>query len=388
MPVIEGRNQLDRLGQQHPVAEHIARHVAAADYLDRIGLDVDVHLAEMPLDRNPGAPRGDAHRLVVVAVGTTARESIVQPEATRFGDCIGDIGKPCGALVGGDYKIGVFPVEDHDILGVDHLVVNDVVGDRQQRADEDLVAGLALGGPAIAIGDRIGQLLGVETALGPGRYDHRVLDPLGLHQAEDFGAEIVAPVGPAQATARDRAGPQMDPLDPPRIDEDLAPRDRSRQVGNERRFDLEGQRFIARRGKCVGSQNRVDHCLVKSQQTIVVDRLDLGEATLDRLARFRDRLITALAECGVVARGEQRDQRAGDIGGAAQRIHDRIDRKAHARLTQIAIEGAQQVGLARGQRRFGHQPVERIALGLTVEHGSHRLLDLPGALDEVLGGHS
>jgi hypothetical protein len=57
------------------------------------------------------------------------------------------------------------------------------------------------------------QLLGIEAALGAGRHDHRVLDQLRLHQAEDLGAEIVAPVGPAQAAAGDRAAAQVDALD-------------------------------------------------------------------------------------------------------------------------------------------------------------------------------
>ena len=53
--------------QQHAVAEHVARHVADADHGERLGLDVDAHLAEVALDRLPGAAGGDAHRLVVVA---------------------------------------------------------------------------------------------------------------------------------------------------------------------------------------------------------------------------------------------------------------------------------------------------------------------------------
>ena len=35
MAVIECRDELDRLGQQHSVAEHVARHVAAADDAQR-----------------------------------------------------------------------------------------------------------------------------------------------------------------------------------------------------------------------------------------------------------------------------------------------------------------------------------------------------------------
>ena len=44
-------------------------------------LDVDVHLAEMPLHRLPGAARGDAHRLVVVAGRAARGEGVAEPEA-------------------------------------------------------------------------------------------------------------------------------------------------------------------------------------------------------------------------------------------------------------------------------------------------------------------
>ncbi len=53
---------------RHAVAEHVARHVADARDRDRLGLVVDVDLAEVALDRLPGAAGGDAHLLVVVAL--------------------------------------------------------------------------------------------------------------------------------------------------------------------------------------------------------------------------------------------------------------------------------------------------------------------------------
>src|SRR3546814_6676022 len=76
------------------------------------------------------------------------------------------------------------------------LAANDIVGDRQQRADEDAIAFLPLGEPCVAVERRIGQRLRIEAALRAGRHDDGILDPLRLHQAEDFGAEVVAPVGP------------------------------------------------------------------------------------------------------------------------------------------------------------------------------------------------
>ena len=72
--MVEGGDEPGLARQQHAVAEHVARHVAAAGGRERLLLDVPglvalAHLAEMPLHRLPGAARGDAHGLVVVAGG-------------------------------------------------------------------------------------------------------------------------------------------------------------------------------------------------------------------------------------------------------------------------------------------------------------------------------
>src|SRR5437764_14501612 len=81
-------------------------------------------------------------------------------------------------------------------------VVHQIVSQRQQRADKYSVALCPFGKPRIAVADRR-QLLGIESALGTGRHDHRILDHLSLHQTEDFRSEIVAPVRPADAAASD-----------------------------------------------------------------------------------------------------------------------------------------------------------------------------------------
>jgi hypothetical protein len=47
--VIERRDDLQRLGQQHAVAEHVTRHVAATDHLDRLGLHVHAALRKVAL---------------------------------------------------------------------------------------------------------------------------------------------------------------------------------------------------------------------------------------------------------------------------------------------------------------------------------------------------
>ncbi len=75
-----------------------------------------------------------------------------------------------------------------------------------------------------------------EAALGADRHDHRVLDLLRLHQAQNLGAEILRPVGPADAAARHLAEAQMHALDPRRIDEDFVERPRQPAVSSSLRL--------------------------------------------------------------------------------------------------------------------------------------------------------
>ena len=65
--VVERGHQLEVAREQHAVAEDVAGHVADPDRRDLGGLHVDAELAEVALDRLPGAAGRDAHRLVVVA---------------------------------------------------------------------------------------------------------------------------------------------------------------------------------------------------------------------------------------------------------------------------------------------------------------------------------
>ena len=70
--VVERADQPDVAGEQHAVAEDVAGHVANSDDGEVGGLDVGPELAEVALDRLPGAAGGDRHLLVVVA-GRAAR---------------------------------------------------------------------------------------------------------------------------------------------------------------------------------------------------------------------------------------------------------------------------------------------------------------------------
>ena len=263
MAMVERRDQLDRLGQQHAIAEDVARHVAAADHLNRIALHVDAHFEEVALHADPCALGSYAHGLVVIAFRPTTGESVVEPEIPGFRDGVGNVGEFGRALVGCNHEIGIFAVGDNDAIRMHDLFIDDVVGDRQQRPDEHLVACLAFGGPALAIERRIGKLLGIEATLRAGRNDDGILHALRFHQAENLGPEIVAAVGPAQASARHWARAQVDALHAARIHEDFSPGDRLGQIGYERGIDLEGQRLVRCRSKAVRPQDCIDERVVK-----------------------------------------------------------------------------------------------------------------------------
>ena len=223
VPVVVGRDEPDLVAQQHPVAEHVAGHVADADGGELVLGRVHVELAEVALDRLPGAARGDAELLVVVAGRAAGGERVVEPEAVLARDRVGGVRERRGALVGGDDEVGVVAVERPHLRRVDDLAVDEVVGHVQQRADVGLVLALDLGLELLAVG---GDALDDEAALGAGRDDHRVLGQLRPHQAVDLGA-VVHPVAPADPAAGDLAAAQVDALHLGGVDVDLVQRRRA-----------------------------------------------------------------------------------------------------------------------------------------------------------------
>ena len=138
--VVERGDQLQVLRLEHPIAEHVAGHVADAHHRDRLALDVDVELAEVPLDRLPRAAGGDAHLLVVVPRGATRRERVAQPEVVGGRDLVGDVGERRRSLVGGHDEVRVVVVEADHVLWRLDAVTNEVVGEVEQAADERAVA--------------------------------------------------------------------------------------------------------------------------------------------------------------------------------------------------------------------------------------------------------
>jgi len=55
--VVVGGHEPDVLAQQHPVAEHVAAHVADADDGELVGLGVDPELLKVTFYRLPNPPK-------------------------------------------------------------------------------------------------------------------------------------------------------------------------------------------------------------------------------------------------------------------------------------------------------------------------------------------
>ena len=193
-------------------------------------LRVDAELAEMALHALPAAAGRDRHLLVVVTGGAAGGERVAEPEAVFRGDGVRDVGEGGGALVGSDDQVRIVVVAAHDSRRRHDAAVDDVVGEVEQAADEGAIAFDAFALDLVAAAG--GQALRYEAALGADRHDHGVLHVLRLHQAQHFGAEVFAPVRPADAAARHLAHAQVHALDARAVDEDLEHRPRHRQVGD------------------------------------------------------------------------------------------------------------------------------------------------------------
>ena len=127
-------------GEQHRVAEDVARHVAHSDDGEVRLLNVHSQLAEVALHRLPPALRGDAHRLVVVARAPARRERVAEPEVIFGGDGVGDVGEGRGSLVRGDDEIRIVGIVSRDPRRRDHFIAAEIVREIEHPAQQRLVA--------------------------------------------------------------------------------------------------------------------------------------------------------------------------------------------------------------------------------------------------------
>jgi hypothetical protein len=369
VPVVIGGDEPDLVREQHPVAEHVARHVADPDDGELVHGRVHAELVEVALDRLPRAARGDAELLVVVAGRAAGRERVVEPEAVLPRDPVGRVRQRRGALVGGDHQVGVDLVVDAHLRRVHHLAVDQVVGDVEQRAHVGHVLALDLGQQLRPLA---GQAPDEEAALRPGGDDDRVLGQLGAHQTVDLGA-VVHPVRPADPAARDPAAAQVDPLHLGRVDVDLVDRRRLRHRGH-----VGGAQLERRRGAVglvgVGAQRRVEHPELVAQDAVVVERDDVVEVGEDLLAQRGLRFLIRLAG-GIEARLEVAHELGRECGVRDQHVVLVALGEARAHALAVFAVGAQDRELMAVQPGRDDEPVERVALRLPAPDGGDRLRD-------------
>ena len=382
MAMVEGRDDLKRLRKQHPVAEDIARHIAATDDADGFALHVDAGFGKVALDRKPRALGRDAHRFVIITDAAPRSERVAEPEIAVDGNGVGYVGEGRGALVGSDHEIGIVTVVDDDLCGMDDLSVHDIVGDRQKRADENTVTFGALGQPRRTVGNRVGQEFGIKSAFGARWHDHCVLDALRFHKPQNFGAEIVTSVGPAQAAARDRAGAQMDALNTVAVNPDFAPRHGRGKAGDERAVKLEGNGLAGGWGIKIGAQRCPYDTAQPTQNAVIVNGGHRAKSAFD----LAFDVFCAFAMRRVMVCSKQRDDRPGQRGLSPQRIDDGRNPVGHPRLAQIAKQRPEQDDIARAEVGCDQQLVETVVFG-SARHGvGNRGFDDVGAGEYVGGG--
>ena len=304
--MVERRDELEVLREEHPVPEDVARHVADPDGGDRLGGDVAAKLAEVALHALPSALRGDAERLVVVPIRPARRVRVAEPEPVLLRDGVRGVGQVRRALVGRDHQVGVVAVEHPHALGMHDLAPDDVVGDIEEAAHQgDVLALLLLHQPGAV--ER--RALQDEPALGADRDDHGVLHHLRLHQAQDLGAVVLEPVRPADAAAGDHAAAEVHAGHLGREHEDLPQRHR---LGHPRDVDAAQ---LERQMLAVGQirarpHRREDHAQVPPQDAVVVQALNgvqvgpdlVDERELGGLVAGRRRIEPELEEPDQLAR--------------------------------------------------------------------------------------
>ena len=288
--VVEGGFEADVAREQHAVAKHIAAHVADAHHGEIFVLNVFAQVAEMAFHRFPRAAGGDAHAFVVVAGGAAGSEGIIEPEAVLLSNAVGHIGEAGGAFVGGHHQIGVVFIAALHIGRRDNIALLEVVGEIEQRVDENLIASHAFGGIGFAL-TRRRQLFAHKAAFGAVRHNHGVFHHLRFHQAQHFGAEIFHAVRPAQAAARHFGAAQMRAFHARAVYPDFKQRMRLGQKIDLRRADFEADVLLGLALGIglpeIGALNRQNHRHESIENAVFIKAGHIGQLRFDgRLKRF------------------------------------------------------------------------------------------------------
>ena len=344
-----------------------------------IGLHLEAKVAEVLAHALPGPARRDRDLLVVVAHAAPGGERVAQPEPVLRGHAVGGVAEVGRPLVRGHHEVGVVVVVAHDLRRVDDLAVHDVVGDVEQAGDELAVAVdqvVVEGGPGGHVA------LQHEAALGAHGHDDRVLDHLGLHEAQDLGAEVVVAVAPADAAARDLAPAQVDPLELARVHVDLDHRPRRGHALHLPAVHLDGEHGPGRALVVVRAQRAADE-VVEAAQDLVVDEAHHGlHRLLDPRFRLREGGGALHGQARVEPRLEGAEQGDGHGMVALQHAVDRLRVVVRTDLQEMVADGAQHLDLLPGEAAEEDQAVQGIVRRPLLVEGAQGLGEPLLALDE------
>ena len=217
--------------------------------------------------------------------------------------------------------------------------------------------------------------------MAPDGHDHGVLDELGAHEAQHLRAEVLRPVRPADAAARDRREAQMDRLHARRVDPDLAERARLRRRLHGLAVELEGERgrppAVGVRLVEAGAHRGVDQVVELAQDAVLVEARHGGQRAFDALPDRRlGRLPLGRAQAAmrIEAQMEQLDQVARQAGVAVERVGEVAQAERRAELAQIGGIGPQHRHLAPLGAGRDDQPIEAVVVGLPAQHGEEAAL--------------
>ena len=343
----------------------------------------------MAFDGFPGAACGDAHLLVVITGRAAGGEGVIKPEILFLAQRVGGVGEGGRALVGGNHEIGVVDVVANGVGRRDNGIANNVVGDRQQSADEQLV------GVTSGFKDRIAtaisrQFLGIEATLGAHRHDHGILHLLRLDQSEHFGAVILGTIRPAQPAAGDGAEAQMHPFDFRTIDENLTEGAWLRQafelLGIQFECQCRPRRAVGTGLKVVGSERGFDRIDVSSEDAVIIKAGDFSQCSFDCFNYTRT-LFRALGslEPEVKPDPEQIVQLGGNRRVAVEAVGNIFLGIGNPGLAQIARIGTQNSCFTNRQTGICDQTVVAVIVGVAAPDRQEGLLQ-PCPIDGQING--
>ena len=163
---------------------------------------------------------------MVVAGRAAGGKRVAEPKAILGRDPVCDIGERRRAFVRRNDQVRVVTVVAHHAGRRPVGIGDDVVGQIEHAVNQGAIAGDDFGLQRLAIAG--GTALQHEAPLGADRHDDRILDVLRFHEAENFRAKVLAPIGPTNAAAGHLAHAQMDPFHARRKHEDFEQRLRQR----------------------------------------------------------------------------------------------------------------------------------------------------------------